>query len=806
MTDPLPIDDILPALIAHLQQDCRAVVQAPPGAGKTTRVPLAMRAAKLTLGKIIMLEPRRLAAQAAATRMAETLGERPGETVGYRIRGKTMVGPSTQIEVVTEGILTRMLQTDPELPGVGAVIFDEFHERSLNADLGLALCLEVADVLRDDLILLVMSATLDAAPVAALMNAPIVTSAGRSYAVNEHFLPHPLPKDTRFDVACADLITEAVTQTEGAALAFLPGEGEIRRVQTRLAATLPDGFAVLPLYGALPFKEQQAALRPITEKRKIVLATSIAETSLTIPDIRIVIDGGKARRAVFDPGAGMERLVTTRVTRAEATQRAGRAGRVAEGVCHRLWSKGEHGALDAFPAPEIAIGDLASFALELAIWGSHEDDLRLLTPPNAARLSEARAVLQMLGALSADGRITDHGKAIARQPLHPRLAHMLITAGSPAAMLSAYLSERDPMRDLGNDLDQRLRILDERQAPAVTHNLPAIKRIQAEAKRLARGLATPKKVHTLAEQAALAYPDRIALRRSKDSSRYVLANGKGAAFERMSDASSAMIVATDLDPNAGRDFKIRQAISLPQSSLAALFPDQITDRKTCYWSKRDNKVLARAQTVFGALVFEDKAWTAASPDMQASAMLDGVRQLGLRPSDSAARYLARARMMPEGFPDFSEMHLMETLEDWLLPHLGGVTSADAWKTFDLLPALRARLSWDEQQQMDKIAPSHFETPLGRSVPIDYSDGAPAVSLRLQEVFGVTRHPTAGGIAVAFTLLSPAQRPIQVTSDLPGFWATSYADVRKDMRGRYPKHPWPEDPTQADPTLLAKRRS
>ncbi|WP_370159883.1 ATP-dependent helicase HrpB, partial [Salipiger bermudensis] len=416
----LPIDDALPELLTALRAEGRAVLQAPPGAGKTTRVPLAMLEAGLTDQTILMLEPRRLAARASAARMADTLGEAPGETVGYRIRGEAKISKATRIEVVTEGILTRMLQSDPELSGIGAVIFDEFHERSLNADLGLALCLEVAGALRDDLILLAMSATLDAGPVAELMQAPVITSQGRAFPVETRWLDAPRPKQRRFEDSMAELIVQAAGETEGGILAFLPGEGEIRRTEARLKGRLPGDVTVRPLFGAMAFADQRAAIRPESKGRKLVLATAIAETSLTIEDIRVVVDGGRARRARFDPGSGMARLVTERVTRAEATQRAGRAGRVAEGVAFRLWTKGEEGALQAYPPAEIETADLAGLALELALWGATPEDLPFLSAPNPGAFAEAQALLQMLGALDDQRRITEHGKALAAVPLHPR--------------------------------------------------------------------------------------------------------------------------------------------------------------------------------------------------------------------------------------------------------------------------------------------------------------------------------------------------------------------------------------------------
>ncbi|APE44236.1 ATP-dependent helicase HrpB [Sulfitobacter alexandrii] len=801
MSPVLPIDAVLPQVIAALRDAGRVVLQAPPGAGKTTRVPLAMLDAGLTTGRILMLEPRRIAARAAAERMSATLGEDVGGTVGYRVRGAAATGPATRIEVVTEGILTRMLQDDPELSGVGAVIFDEFHERSLNADLGLALCLEVAEAFRDDLLLVAMSATLDAGPVADIMAAPVITSEGRSHPVTPKWLERPVGSSGS-ERAVADLALTALGENAGSALVFLPGEGEIRKVEALLNGAVPNDCTVAPLFGAMDFKAQRRAIAPAPSGRKVVLATSIAETSLTIEGITIVVDGGRARRARFDPSSGMSRLVTERVTRAEATQRAGRAGRMAPGVAYKLWTRGEEGALAAQPPAEIEAGDLTGFALELALWGGHAEEMRFVTPPHEGRLAEARRVLRMLDALDGAGRITDHGRALARLPLHPRLAHMVMRGGRRAPALAALLAERDPMRGAGVDLSLRVRAV-EKGAPDA--HAPTLVRIRQETKRLARTVSGsgPDDIGLLA---ALAYPDRIGLRRKGDAPRYVLSGGKGAVMPQGDAlASVRLIVATDLDGDP-REARIRQAAPLDESDLRATFGGQIAWETLCAWSRREKCVLTRQQERFGALVLQDRAWRDAPEDQVALAMLEGVRQLGLAPGKAAARFLARARLMPAPFPDFGETCLLDTLEDWLLPHLSGVRSAEDWKAFDLLPALRARLDWDQQQALDQAAPAHFETPLGRQIPIDYSGAQPAVSLRLQEVFGVTRHPVVAGQPVQMTLLSPAHRPVQVTTDLPNFWASSYADVRKDMRGQYPKHPWPEDPTQADPTLRAKPRS
>ena len=817
MPQPLPIDAALPGLISALRNRGRAVLQAPPGAGKTTRVPLALLDAGLAgdTGRIVMLEPRRLAARAAAERMAEALGERAGATVGYRIRGEAKVSGATRIEVVTEGILTRMLQTDPDLPGVAIAIFDEFHERSLNADFGLALCLEVAGALRDDLRLLVMSATLDAAPVANLMDAPVISSDGRSFPVETRWRDRPLPPRARRGDALADLVVQAEADTSamgGAILVFLPGEGEIRQAARSLGARLPAGCVIRPLYGALPFAEQRAALAPDDTARKVVLSTSIAETSLTIPDVRVVVDMGLARRARFDPGSGMTRLVTERVTRAEATQRQGRAGRVSAGVCFRLWTKGEDGALAAFAPAEIETADLASLALELALWGAAPADLDFLTPPPAGAYAEAQALLQMLGALDPTNRVTDHGRALARLPLHPRLGHMLQMAGKAAAPLAALMADRDPLRGVPAELTLRLEALRDpqkfRRSRTYDLNIAALYRIRAEARRLEKRAPTKTPDLSPAAMAALAYPDRISQRRKGDIPRYVLSGGKGAVLAEDDPLAGApFLVATDLDGNP-REARIRLATQISLSDVRGLFADQIHWQDACTWSRRDRRVVARQQERFGAVVLDDRLWKDVPPEVVSGAMLDGVRDLGLRLDGAAARLAARVELVrADGgeMPDMSPDGLMDRLEDWLQPMLGTVRTAEDWKRFDLHPALEAMLSWDQRQRLDQQAPGHFITPLGHRVPITYGAEGPEISLRLQELFGVTRHPTSAGVPLRITLLSPARRPVQVTRDLPGFWSGSYADVRKDMRARYPRHPWPDDPTKADPTVRAKPR-
>jgi ATP-dependent helicase HrpB len=841
----LPVTVILPELAEALAARGMAVLQAPPGAGKTTVVPLDLLARGVVAGRTLMLEPRRLAARAAAERMAETLGEPVGRTVGYRIRGEAKVSAATRIEVVTEGILTRMIQSDPELAGVGLVIFDEFHERSLNADLGLALCLEIRGALRPDLKLLVMSATLDAAPVAALMGkAPVVTSDGRAFPVETRWLPRPPDASLRLEAVVAGAVRAALEETDsdfgGGVLVFLPGEGEIRRVAGMLAGL--DGVTVRPLFGAMEFAAQRAALAP-APGRKVVLATAIAETSLTLPDIRVVIDAGRARRARFDPNSGMSRLVTERVTRAEAEQRRGRAGRVAEGVCYRLWTKGEEGGLAPYPPAEIEVADLAGLALELALWGGA--DLPFLSPPPAGPMAEARALLQGLGALDGQGHITPHGRALAALPLHPRLGHMLAVAGPEAATLAALLAERDPLRGAPPDLALRMQAI---MRPGPDTDRGVVERIRLEARRLAtaaQGLAgappapsRPREIekgrvansaagaearaslprggrgmgtvdlpdgYSLAEMAALAYPDRIGLRRKGEAPRWVLSGGKGAAMAAGLPMSGArLIVATDLDGDT-REATIRQAVAISEAEVRRLYGDRIGWVEVCEWSRREGRVLARRQERLGALVLDDRHWDAPE-DMVARAALEGMRALGLPWTSAARRLRARARLArAEGWPGVEDAELLSSAESWLLPHLQGLRTEADLRGFDLTPALQAHLGWDRLAELDRLVPASFDTPLGRKIPIDYDGEVPAIEVRLQEMFGVTQHPVVGAarMPVRITLLSPARAPVQVTTDLPRFWATSYADVRKDMRGAYPRHPWPEDPTVAEPTLRAK---
>jgi len=808
MQAALPIDDVLPALLSALETHGRAVLQAPPGAGKTTRVPLAVLQAAKFRGKIIMLEPRRLAARAAAERLASQLNEPVGQTVGYAMRGARKTGPNTRIEVVTEGILTRMIQSDPELTGIDCVIFDEFHERSLNADLGLALCIECRTALREDLALIVMSATLDSAPVAELLNdAPIITSEGRSYPVEPIFLTRPTSKERRLEAYMADLIAQALNETDGSILAFLPGEGEIRRTESLLASRIATDTTLRPLFGAMKFQDQRAAIQPQADgRRKVVLASSIAETSLTIEGITTVVDSGFARRARFDAGTGMSRLVTERASRAEATQRAGRAGRLGPGKAYKLWAKGENGTLPAFAPAEIETADLTGLALELALWGAPPEDLPFLTPPNPIALGEAQALLQTLGALDKDLRITAHGKALARLPLHPRLGHMLSKAGKQAAMLAAILNERDPLgRSAGCDLSLRTRALQDRRVPK-----DYASRITQEVKRLNKLMPNASQdPFSLGSMAALAYPDRIGQRRKGDAPRYVLSGGKGAVMEEGDVLGNApFIVVTDTDGNP-REARIRQAAQIDLADIRALYNAQITWVDECAWSKRERRVIAYQREKLGALVLDERLWKDAPDQAIAHAMLDGVRALGLTFSPATQRFRTRVDLMRqagEDFPDLDEVVLLDSIEQWLLPYLSNIKNAAQLKALDLLNPLKSLLTWDQQQRLDTAAPSHVETPLGRRIAVDYEYGTPEIELRLQEMFGTTVHPIVAGQALRVTLLSPAGRPVQTTTDIPAFWDTSYADVRKDMRGRYPRHPWPENPREADPTLRAKRKN
>jgi ATP-dependent helicase HrpB len=806
----LPIDSALPPLRAALAEHGRAVLQAPPGAGKTTRVPLALLGEPwLGDGKIIMLEPRRIAARAAAGHMASLLRERVGDTVGYRIRMDRKVGPNTRIEVVTEGILTRMLQDDPALDGVGAVIFDEFHERSLNADLGLALALETAE-LRGDLRLLVMSATLDGAPVARLLgDAPVVSSEGRAYPVETHHRP-PRPGEAIED-AVARAVRDALAEETGSLLVFLPGAREIRRVQAKLSG-LGGGVAVTPLYGDLPAAAQDQAIRPAPAgTRKVVLATNIAETSLTIEGVRVVIDSGLARAPRFDPRTGMSRLETVTIARAAADQRRGRAGRTEPGVCWRLWAKAGEGAMAPFDPPEILVADLAPLALELALWGS---DLAWLDPPPAAALVQARTLLADLGAIDADGRPTAHGKAMARLPLHPRLAHMVLRAkaegvGGTAAELAAILEGRRPSPE--TDLRSSIELLHRDRGD------PGVARLREAARDIARrfGLGPGGGAGDAGALLALAYPDRVAKRRPGARGSFLLANGRGAAVRDSDPLAGADYLAIAETDDAGREARILAAAPLDEATLEAVLGDRIAWVETVAWDAAEQAVAARRQRRLGALVLADAALPNPDPAAVAAALLEGVRRLGLDAlpwRDGAVALRRRAgfarALEGEAWPDWSDTALAETLAEWLGPHLSGMRRRTDLDRLDLAQILSTALGWERQRALDALAPATIPIPSGRRAALDYADPAqPVLAVKLQEMFGQAETPRVGGgrVPVAIHLLSPAGRPLQVTRDLAGFWAGSYAEVRKDMRGRYPRHPWPDDPLAAPATARAKPR-
>jgi ATP-dependent RNA helicase HrpB len=860
LTSGLPIDAVLPALREALARSPSAVLQAPPGAGKSTVVPLALLDepwAAAAGKRILMLEPRRLAARAVAQRMAQTLGEPVGRTVGYRMRMDTRVSRDTRIEVVTEGVLTRMLQNDPALEGVAAVIFDEFHERSLQADLGLALVLDARENLAPELKVLVMSATLDGVAVARLLgDAPVITSEGRMFPVESRFaakgaplLPGPPGPGASADTPekiTAQLVMRALREETGDILVFLPGAREIRRVQSLLESA--EGARVFPLFGELSPEDQDAALTPSARgARKVVLATNIAETSLTIQGVRVVIDSGLVRRSMFDPSTGMSRLETQRISRASADQRQGRAGRTEPGVCYRAWSEGAHRSLAPFTPPEIMEADLIPLALDLANWGARDASaLRWLDVPPASMLASARDVLQRLGALESDGRITAHGREMASIGVHPRFAHMLLRARSMgrlalAADLAALLAERDLLRGAGSvrdaDIRTRIEVLRQTDGPG---SPPGVDRFGLQrARRSARDLLRQVEGSNSSgrdresgyggEDAgvvlAFAYPDRIGRRRPGADGRYTLTNGRGAYFaEPQGLAKSELIVAVDLDDRE-RDARILLAAPLTRSDIEEHFPERLRRVESVEWSSREQAVVARRAVQLDSIVLEEKPLPEIPADAARAAMLTGVRELGMdalpwtRDARDLQARIEFARKLhgsdrSEGnagssWPAVSDADLAATVETWLAPWLDGVTRKEHLARIPLIDVLRSLLTWDQQRELDDVAPTHLQVPSGSQIRIDYLDqSAPAISVRLQEVFGLDTTPRIGNgrIPVTFKLLSPAQRPVQVTRDLASFWRGSYADVRKDMRGRYPKHYWPENPLEAQPTRGVRRKS
>jgi ATP-dependent helicase HrpB len=857
----LPVEAILPELLGVLHAHPAAVLQAPPGAGKTTRVPLALldegwlgAASGKATARIVMLEPRRLAARAAAAYMAGLLGEAVGETVGYRVRMDTRVSARTRLEVVTEGVLTRMLQSDAALEGVGVVIFDEFHERSLHADLGLALTLESQAVLRPELRILVMSATLDGAAVAALLGggtpASVVTTQGRAWPVETHHLRHRL--EGAREAAVARAVLAALGDAGGGdVLVFLPGAAEIHRVASRLAeAALPGGTRVLPLYGDLAREAQDRVLAPAPPgERKVVLATSIAETSLTIEGVRVVVDAGLMRVPRFDPRTGMTALATMPVTRDSADQRRGRAGRLGPGVCYRLWTPAEEAALLPRRVPEILEADLAPLALELAAWGAADPArLRWLDPPAPAAFAQARELLAELGALGGDpaGAITAHGRRMAAIPLHPRLAHMVLRAaelghGALGTELAALLSERDVLRPAGAgergpgappaeraDADVRLRLdalaaVREGAAPRSVGgqvvDAGALRRAGAEARQWRRALRLPERDAAPPDEGlpglllAFAYPDRIAQRRPGQPGHFLLRNGRGATLDPHQPlAREDWIVAAELD-GAGRDSRIYLAAPLDPAELERHFGAGIVEETTVAWDDDADAVRARRRRTLGALVLRD-APAEPGPGEVSRALLERVRRRGVASlpwGKEATRLRQRLDFLhalePDAWPEISDEALAASLEQWLAPWLEGARSQAELEKLDLGAALEARLDWPQRSALERLAPTHVVVPSGSRVPIDYSDPtAPVLAVRLQEMFGLAETPRIAGGRVALTLhlLSPARRPVQVTRDLASFWREAYFEVRKDLKGRYPRHYWPDDPLAAPPTRRAKR--
>lgn len=829
---------MLPELVHAVSGNAAVVLHAPPGAGKTTRVPLAL----LDLipaehGRIIMLEPRRIAAASAARWMAHLLGEEVGETVGYAIRFDRKVSDKTRIEVVTEGILTRRIQSDPSLEGVSMVIFDEFHERSIHADLALALCLDVQQSLRDDLKLLVMSATLDCGPVAELLGgAPVITSQGNAFPVEERYLP---PQSGTYPVAqFVDATLRAVREAEGDLLVFLPGSGEIRRVAEQLASFCSQKDIELhPLYGDLPFAEQERAIMP-SQKRKVVLATNIAETSLTIEGVCVVIDTGLTRRLQHDPATGMNRLVTVSVSRASAEQRKGRAGRLGPGVCYRVYSQHTLAAMLPFSPPEIMTADLSPLALELAVWGVREpSELSWLDPPPPAAWKSARQLLFGLDALDRDGSATKTGKAMARLPLHPRLARLLLHADELkvprlGADLAALLSERDIIcRPAGRadvcepDITERLRIFTDWRAGSEQRtgvDTNALRAVDRTARQLCRLLRIPahhgEGMHDhemIARILLAAYPDRLGKKREDGEGRFLLAQGRGVRLSAAcSLGSSEYLVALVLDAGEKGEGTVHIACPLTADIVRAECSGHIETVRSVLWDKRRQRIAGSVVERIGAVVLTTKPFRPSDSEatpLLCEAIADNPDLLSY--SSDAEQLRGRVALMQryftdEPWPDLSAAASADSAADWLAPFLSGVRSVEQLKQLNLLPALKERLSWEQKRKLDERAPTHLQVPSGSRIALDYSGGdVPVLAVKLQEMFGCADTPTVAGgrVKVLLHLLSPARRPVQITQDLKTFWNSSYFEARKDLRGRYPKHPWPDDPWNAVPTRRAKPR-
>ncbi len=827
----LPVQEALPALGDALASRTAVLLEAPPGAGKSTLVPLVLLdSAWLKAQKILMLEPRRIAARAVANRMARLMNEPVGRTVGFRTRLETRVSRDTRIEVVTEGILTRMLQEDSSLAGVGCVIFDEFHERSVNADLGLALCIECQQTLREDLRILVMSATLDLEPLARLLGqAPVIRAQGRLFPVATHYVPRR--NDLPPELQLAQVVRSALQQHLGDVLCFLPGAAEIRRVQRNLEEMgLERNVRVLPLYGDLESAAQDAALAPAPPgERKVVLATSIAETSLTIEGVQVVVDSGLRRFSEFDPTTGMSRLQTGKVSQAAADQRRGRAGRLSAGDCYRIWSEGAHASLSAQTPPEILHADLAPLALELACWGAMDAaSLAWLDPPPPAPLDQARELLLRLEAIDAQHRITAHGRELEKIGMHPRLAHMLVKSRPMGAIrlacdLAAILSERDILRSGpgSRDADLRLRVAvlrgDERDLPSgMTVDIRAKTQAQRSSKQWQRDFARAERDSADLHEAtgillAFAYPDRVARARG-EGGRYLLSNGSGARFgEPQALTKSEFIVAAELD-GAEREARIFLAAPVALEDLEQHLGAQINESGQVRWDEREGLIRAQRERRLGALVLKTSEIRNPDPEAVQRAALEGLRQIGIGGLPWSQELLQwRARVMllrqlnvpaPQPWPNLSDATLESTLDEWAPPWITGMSRREHFARMDLGNALRAFITHAQSTILGREAPTHFTVPSGSHIPIDYLDGdIPTVSVRLQELFGLTQTPTvaAGRQPLLLKLLSPAGRPVQITRDLISFWNRGYHEVKKDLKGRYPKHYWPDDPYTAQAT-------
>ena len=810
----LPVSHVLSDISAALGKEKRAVLSAPPGAGKTTLVPLHLLGqAWRDDGKIILLEPRRLAARAAAGRMASLLGEQVGETVGYRMRLDNRISARTRIEVVTEGVFARMILDDPELSGVSTVIFDEFHERSLDADFGLALALDVQSALREDLRILVMSATLDVERVAALLNhPPVIESTGRSFPIDIRYQDRP--GGERIEDAMVRAIAGFHASDSGSILAFLPGQAEITRTAERLEGRFGTETLIAPLYGNLSQKEQDAAIRPAAPgTRKIVLATSIAETSITIDGVRIVIDSGLQRLPVFEASTGITRLETVRVSRASADQRAGRAGRTEPGIAIRLWHQGQTAALPAFTPPQIFSSDLSGLVLDLAHWGVQDTkSLAFVDQPPETTIKEARALLAQLGALDEDGALTARGKVMRDLALPPRLAAMVVSAGESghakdAALISVLLTEQG-LGGTSVDLEERLR----RFKGEKGERAEASRRL---AERLSEGFNRVSSAEpALAGRLLLhAFPDRIALQRGARG-RYVMANGRGAELaetERL--AGSQMLVIADLTGRAAQG-RILAAADVSRADIEAELPGEIRTDDQTFFDRQSRQVRARRATRLGAIVFEEAPLPRPSGEAVVRALAEGLQELGLDqlPFSKEALQLRERigflhRTIGEPWPDMSDEALLDRMEDWFIPFQMDARGLSDISASGLSNGLMALVPHDLQRDFARLAPTHFEAPTGQRHPIQYDGEEPTLTIRVQELFGLKQHPAVAGgrLPLLLELTSPAHRPIQTTRDLPGFWAGSWKDVRADMRGRYPRHPWPEKPDEATPTTRAKPR-